>query len=712
MGSLEQAIDSDDVHRHVLKFLDGKACRTASEAVVRWRKLQNEGWWREKARTDLSVGFWPADQEEDWLGVYKRCHRPPSLLKWVAGPLRSHCLGDRVAAPQMFASAKGERLYNYGGWTKIGPMTDLRCTSVSNLNELCRGAGAKPVFKVCPATGRPARRSGAQTLTPLWLTGGACEPSASHAAKLAPENFLKGGRGHLIVAYGGGGGGYTGEQNDWAVGVLDDDDVSEDPRVHWVRPGPREAPAAAYTARATTTYSSPMHRCAHTATYIPARCFGHDDFPEGAVLFFGGHAADTRTTLHHLQLLDVATWTWLTDERSGGLNYRLEPREATGAVARHGHTATLVEYDDQAYVVFVGGGRGTILEDPDRCEEFGNAQAVDVRSLYRRGTSRVRPRYGQLVALSSSYVPGRHHTASLVAPHTVALYGGGHRPMGGLWLLNVKEVVEAGKRVVAARAARARALQQCKEAAEKKGENILGLMNTQMQLLAEVKGAVVPLTEVGNHSGQAPLPRKFHAACSLYPWRPLVVVFGGWRLCGNQPDAIEQTQEWRQSRVDGVGRPKFDFHTGWRTGPHFEDLHVAALGADAKALDVYTRSPVAADVDDLEDGFLEIRVFVPELNTTETLRTSRSRLRFLVESGVFGAPTTAGGNYRFLSAPVPARPTMPRGGLREMWTREGNRVHIGIPEAGEGEVPTVDISLQRNMLYGSYAPTQPHAPHN
>ena len=99
--------------------------------------------------------------------------------------------------------------------------------------------------------------------------------------------------------------------------------------------------------------------------------------------------------------------------------------------------------------------------------------------------------------------------------------------MGGLWLLNVKEVVEAGKRVVAARAARARALQQCKEAAEKKGENILGLMNTQMQLLAEVKGAVVPLTEVGNHSGTAPLPRKFHAACSLYPWRPSSSCLGG-----------------------------------------------------------------------------------------------------------------------------------------------------------------------------------------
>ena len=28
--------------------------------------------------------------------------------------------------------------------------------------------------------------------------------------------------------------------------------------------------------------------------------------------------------------------------------------------------------------------------------------------------------------------------------------------------------------------------------------------------------------------------------------------------------AVEQTQLWRQHRVDGVGRPKFDFHTGGR----------------------------------------------------------------------------------------------------------------------------------------------------
>ena len=41
----------------------------------------------------------------------------------------------------------------------------------------------------------------------------------------------------------------------------------------------------------------------------------------------------------------------------------------------------------------------------------------------------------------------------------------------------------------------------------------------------------------------------------------------GRKLCGNQPvswlpHAIEQTQLRRKYRVDGVGRPKFDFHTG------------------------------------------------------------------------------------------------------------------------------------------------------
>ena len=59
------------------------------------------------------------------------------------------------------------------------------------------------------------------------------------------------------------------------------------------------------------------------------------------------------------------------------------------------------------------------------------------------------------------------------------------------------------------------------------------------------------------------------------------------------PHAIEQTQLRRQHRVDGVGRPKFDFHTGgedlgddavagplW-AGPLHNFQAIAAMRADA-----------------------------------------------------------------------------------------------------------------------------------
>ena len=53
-------------------------------------------------------------------------------------------------------------------------------------------------------------------------------------------------------------------------------------------------------------------------------------------------------------------------------------------------------------------------------------------------------------------------------------------------------------------------------------------------------------------------------------------------LCGNQPVyAIEQTQLRRQHRVDGAGRPKFDFHTG--VAPAVEDV-AAVLAAAQSAL--------------------------------------------------------------------------------------------------------------------------------
>ena len=44
----------------------------------------------------------------------------------------------------------------------------------------------------------------------------------------------------------------------------------------------------------------------------------------------------------------------------------------------HGHSAALVERGGGTYVVFVGGGTGSILDDPARCQEHSIAQVLDV----------------------------------------------------------------------------------------------------------------------------------------------------------------------------------------------------------------------------------------------------------------------------------------------------------------------------------------------
>ena len=288
--------------------------------------------------------------------------------------------------------------------------------------------------------------------------------------------------------------------------------------------------------------------------------------------------------------------------------------------------------------------------------------------------------------------------------------------MGGLWLLNVKEVVEAGKRVVAARAARARALQQCKEAAEKKGENILGLMNTQMQLLAEVKGAVVPLTEVGNHSGAAPLPRKFHAACSLYPWRPLFVVFGGWRT--GPPSSCTSRRSARTPRrltsIHAIEPSRLmstiSGMVSRNSRPHRLASWAPLRDASARRADVCASSWTRAS-SVRRPLQAEIRVFVPELGTTETLRTSRVRR----------CPGTAPHRHARGRSSHRRLPSGGRGRAKtlagDVDADAGTASTSPFQKPAEGEVPTVDISLQRNMLYGSYRAhflvdaIKPHAPH-
>ena len=222
---------ADDLQRHVMVFLEGADCCRAGGAIARWRALQDERWWHLKTKLDFCVNRWDANDEPSWRAAYARCKVGPSAARWAAGPTRSHGLGDRVAAPQMFVSPDGRRVYNYGGWTSGGPQTDLAVSSADAYEAFARGAEAEPRFRLCPSSGQPAHPGGAQSLTPLWLPGGGAAPSQAHVASLAPAGFLRAGdRAHLILAFGGGLGGYRHEHDSWAVGVLADRGGDEAPR--------------------------------------------------------------------------------------------------------------------------------------------------------------------------------------------------------------------------------------------------------------------------------------------------------------------------------------------------------------------------------------------------------------------------------------------------------------------------------------------------
>jgi hypothetical protein len=568
---------TDDMQRHIMVFLDGAdACR-AGAAIARWRALQDDRWWRLKTMRDVGVGRWDANDEPSWREAYVRCRVAPATSRWAAGPFQEHGLGDRVAAPQMFLSPDGERLYNYGGWTSRGPQTDLAYLGADACEVAARDEEAArsgfPSFRPCPSSGLPAHAGGGQSLTPLWLPGGGGEPSQAHIASLAPAGLLAdGARAHLILAFGGGLGGYRHEHGDWAVGVLLDPQDGP-PCVHWVRPD---------------TTGTPLPRCAHTATFAPARCFPDGHFPEGAVLFFGGHTNNGRE-LADLQLLCVKTWTWFSSYALVGASR-----------PTHGHSAALVERDGGAYVVFVGGGTGSVLDDPGRCAEHGAAQVLEVSSLRPvddkgralppgdAGELKVRTRFLPPVRLThDSYVPGRHHTACRVADHCVVLYGGGHDPDPAVCALDLNAVVDA------AAAAAAAALSSPQAAAGERGS----LARRAISRLAGLAGnasdttpATVALRDLGGGDAR-PTPRKFHAACSLYPWRPLLVIYGGWR-----------------------------------NNAHFDDLWVLALGGDLSSY-----GTAEGTGDDSDDDELEI--VVRFANRRERVLIDPSALEALVEDG-------------------------------------------------------------------------------
>lgn len=487
---------NDDLVDVIAGFLRGRMVASASVGVRSWARLRdNQRFWYGRCCAEQKLAGWAFEDAACWRSAYARLAGAVRSGRWVAGPFRRHGLEDRVAAPQLFASRYGGTLYNYGGWTRGGPQTDLRWVASATVESAARGAGDAPPleFAYCRSAGRPAVNGGAQTLTPLWTAGGAGAPSDGHAA-----SCLRRGGGEdvgaalsLVVAYGGGGGGYRHEHNDWAVGVLEEPRAGgalDEPRVRWVRAGgaagdefrERWAPRP-------PADGEPLPRCAHSGTYVPSRCFAAGLFEEGCVVFFGGHSANTAVTLAAAQFLDVKTWTWLAARDDGVAEGDVAPR------ARHGHSASLYEAPEGAYLIFAGGGEGIILDDPRECVDASDAQALFLGDVSLDAGAVEGLEWLPVVDLRhESYAPGRHHTAAPVGEAQVALYGGGHRPDGALVRLDLGAVVAAGRRPAPPRS--------------------------------------VDLVDVdGGRAAPKPTPRKFHAMASLYPKLPLVVVHGGWR---------------------------------------------------------------------------------------------------------------------------------------------------------------------------------------
>merc|ERR1719181_1828365 len=153
-------------------------------------------------------------------------------------------------------------------------------------------------------------------------------------------------------------------------------------------------------------------------------------FPEGAVIFYGGHTENGRE-LADCQVLCVKSWAWFSCSLVGG----------TQLMPTHGHSAALVERPGATYVVFVGGGTGSILDDPARCNELSVAQVVELPIMGRAGLGAYPLPTVHL--MHESYVPGRHHTACRVSKDCVILYGGGDNPDPSVCVLDLAAVVDA-----------------------------------------------------------------------------------------------------------------------------------------------------------------------------------------------------------------------------------------------------------------------------
>ena len=413
----------------ILEYVDGASVVRASVAVRVWRRYALcEEFWCSKVCCELKAPClgdrWSteyckrkmperialcsdtvseasdySDRSDDgeifWEAKYRNLVVPKKWrLKWRR-PTTRHGLGDRVAAPQLFVGPQGRKLFSYGGWSVQGPQSDLHYVNLDALNNRLR-------FTRVPETGRPCRRRGVQTLTPLWRGERGEGPSQDHISSVFNES-----EGSLILALGGAGGGYAAESSDWRIGYLDE----TAPSIHWLDND---------DLRCGDDESTPLPRGAHTATYVPARLLD-GQHPEGAVFVLGGHADDCTRSLTEVDKLDIATWKWTTSDDCS--------RKKRG---RHGHSAALVEVDGRAFIVLIGGGTGNILHGfGGSVAEFDDCDVYDATNNCWVGPT-----------LPLNSVFGRHHTACHCLGDRYLLFGGGSRPSNTCALFDARLAVQ------------------------------------------------------------------------------------------------------------------------------------------------------------------------------------------------------------------------------------------------------------------------------
>ena len=191
-----------------------------------------------------------------------------------------------------------------------------------------------------------------------------------------------------------------------------------------------------------------------------------------------------------------------------------------------------------------------------------------------------------------SYVPGRHHTACRVAQNRVLLYGGSDNPDPSACVLNLAAVVDA-------------AVEAAASAQTERGGRARRAIARLLTRSAS-SPATVALQDLGGGETQ-PTPRKFHAACSLYPWRPLLVIFGGWQV-----------------------------------DRHFDDMWVLAHGGDLASYG----SPDGYGSDDDD----EVEIVLQVGGRRERVLIERSTLEALLENGRF----IANADGTFAMQPPPA----------------------------------------------------------